>query len=371
MRRKRNIVHIIPSLSTGGAEKIVLSLYRHCDRRRFNTKILYWANEARLLENLDYEPQDVIRLDGNPILSLRALIRTIRLLKSLEVDLIQTHLMDADLVGFLSAVMLRIPALITIHSYPFPLEVRHRWRYQLMSCFTARFLCVSETVKNHLVSPAGIQVGKISVVYNGIDLGRYTVRGDEERKRQLRESLGIGPGCVIVGNVSRLTSDKGQKDLLMAVPDIVKTHPNAKFLIVGDGELRNELHELSRSLMISDRVIFTGTRSDIPDLLEIMDLFIFPTFMEAFGISVLEAMAMGRPIIATNDAAVPEILANGKEGILIHPGDHRALSGAILSLLGDPERLRDMGNCARKKAQSFSLEKMTARMEDIYAGLFR
>ena len=137
-------------------------------------------------------------------------------------------------------------------------------------------------------------------------------------------------------------------------------------MIVGGGELRDELIELSNSLRISEHVRFIGSRMDIPELLDIMDIFMFPAYDEAFGISVLEAMAMGNPIIATNDAAVPELIAYREEGILIEPKDPKLISASVQDLLANPERCVRMGIAARNRSRLFSIERMVAGIEEIY-----
>lgn len=367
MQKKINVLHLIPSMDIGGAEKIVLSLQDGCDSKRFNLRIVYWEDRSALLKGRNPEDNHIIRIPLRRVISTETIRIIHKLLKDSRVDLLQTHLIDADLVGCLASRMAGIPHYITIHSYPFPDSKKHCIRYKMMSLFNTRFICVSDTVKRYLISNARIAPEKISVVYNGIDLGRFSCAGNEEKRSLLRKSLGIKPEAKVVGNVSRLIADKGHKDLLLAVPDILKAHPGTQFLIVGDGELRASLEELAGELGVAGHVIFAGTRTDIPDLLGMMDVFVFPTFTEAFGICVLEAMAMGRPIIATDDAAIPELIRDGEEGILIPPGDPARIAQSVISLMGDPARAGRMGHAARQKVRLFSVEKMLARMEDLYA----
>jgi glycosyltransferase involved in cell wall biosynthesis len=364
--KKPTIVHLIPNFVVGGAEKVVLDIFDRIDRDRFSVRLMYWQDRAPLLENRGYSPDEVKKLSFTKVISIRSIVVLIRELKRLKADVLQTHFMDPDLLGVFAARFLGIPQIMTIHSYPFPEKKTHCWRYRILSYFAATIMCVSETVKKHVMTSTGIRPEKLSVVHNGINPDKFSLGSSVERKNELRKSLGIPQESVVVGNVSRLIEDKGHKYLLMAMPGIVTKFPFVKLLIVGDGGLRDELTELSRTLNIADKVVFAGSRLDVPQLLEIMDVFVFPTFREALGICVLEAMAAGKPIIATDDAAIPELIENNVEGLLVHPGDHYALERAIALMLDDKDMRERMSVAARKRSSDFTMEKMARKIEELY-----
>jgi glycosyltransferase involved in cell wall biosynthesis len=366
---KPTIVHLIPNFVIGGAEKVVIDIFDRIDRSRFSVRLMYWQDRAPLLEKKSYSPEEVIKLNFNKVISLRSIVLLVRELKRLKADLLQTHFMDPDLLGVFAARFLGIHQIMTIHSYPFPQKKTHCWRYRFLSYFADRIMCVSETVKKHVVASTGIRPEKISVVHNGINLEKFALDSAVERKNALRESLGITPDKFVIGNVSRLIEDKGHKYLLMAVPGVMRRFPQVKFLIVGDGGLRNELTELCRTLNITDHVVFAGSRLDVPALLEIMDIFVFPTFREALGICVLEAMAAGKPVIATNDAAVPELIDDAVEGLLVHPGDHEALEHAMIKMLDNLEMRNRMSAAAKKKVTLFTMENMARKIEEVYCSI--
>ena len=371
MQKKVNIIHLIPSLGIGGAEKILLDFCRKINREKYHLTVAYWGGREDLLGSIEDAGVKVVKLKIKNVKSVNSVFRISRLLRDVSAELIHTHFMDADLMGFLASRISRIPVVMNIHSYPFPVGFRHCLRYRLMSLGAGRILCVSNTVKNHLVSQVGINPDRISVTYNGIDFEKLSILKSEDKKKELKRSLGVKENCRVIGNVSRLTFDKGQKYLILAAPRVLEKYPEAKFLIIGDGELREKLTELTRELNIRDSVIFAGSRDDVPDLLSIMDIFVFPTFNEAMGISVLEAMAAGKPIVATDDAAIPEIIQDGKEGLLVHPGDRDALARAILRLLDDPGSIREMGAFAKERVKIFSDEAMVRRIEKVYDELLK
>jgi len=366
-----NIVHLIPGLGMGGAEKVVLTLCREMDRSRYSPFVVYWNDDEALLAPLKDSGAGVIKIKPGKVISIDTVLMISGVLRGVKADLVHTHFMDADLLGFLSSRFLKIPQVIDIHSYPFPLGWKHAFRYRVLSCFADRILCVSNAVKDHLVRKTGISSGKIAVVYNGIDPdGGYGVIS-EDGKTAVKNALGIDKNETVIGNVSRLIPDKGQKYLLLAAPEIIKKYPKVKFLIIGDGVLRNELESLARELGINSKVVFAGTRRDVPALLGIMDIFVFPTFNEALGISVLEAMAAGKPVIATDDAAIPEIIRHDREGILVHPGDAAAIAMAVERLLGDRDAADQMGRRAKERVKDFFDDAMVKNIENVYDGILK
>lgn len=366
MYKKVNIAHLIPSLGLGGAEKYVFSLFQHRSRDLFNSKIIHWQDCRDTLQEFTDYGDEIIKLNFGSILSVTTCFKLIRLLKNLQIDILHTHLMDADLIGFFACRILRIPQLITIHSYPYPIERRHCNRYRFMSLFNTSFVFVSNKVKNYVLSKTGISERRTFVVHTGIDLEKFHIEKSHQNREHLLENLSIDKECKIVGNVSRLVDGKGHRHLLLAAVDILKNFPNTVFLIIGDGVQRVELVKFSHDLNISDHVRFAGSRTDIPELLDLMDIFVFPAYDEAFGISALEAMAMGKAIIATNDAAVPEIIENNKESILIEPQNPKLLSKCIQYLLSNPDERVRLGNAAWKRSRHFSIESMVREIERIY-----
>jgi glycosyltransferase involved in cell wall biosynthesis len=165
---------------------------------------------------------------------------------------------------------------------------------------------------------------------------------------------------------------KGFEYLIQAIPDIVRDVPEAKFLFVGDGLLRERLEALSEELRVRDNLIFTGFRSDIKEILSAIDILVIPSLLEGFPMITLEAMAMAKPIIATNIDGITEQITDGVNGILVPPKDPSALARAVIRVLNDKELARTMGLSAREKVeQEFSVEKMVAESEEVYLSLLK
>jgi len=169
---------------------------------------------------------------------------------------------------------------------------------------------------------------------------------------------------------------KGYKYLIKAIPQVIKEFPQMKLLIIGGGGVPSETTEeeikrLVKILGLTNYVHFLGWRKDIGEILSICDLFVLPSLWEGFGLSNVEAMAAGIPVVATNVDAIPEVVSDGETGILVPPKNSGALANAILSLLKDPEKMRKMGQAGKKRAFTFfSAERMVKDYEKLYLSIF-
>jgi len=194
---------------------------------------------------------------------------------------------------------------------------------------------------------------KIRVVPNGIDLARFAPRAPSAT---LRAALQLPPSAPIAVSVGRHVPEKGYRHLIDAAALLEQTKPGVHWVLVGDGELRSELEAQARRLDLASRVHFTGSRSDVADLLALADVFALPSESEGFGRVLVEAMAMGRAIVATNVGGIPDIVLDGETGVLVEPADPVALAQAVRGLLDDPARAARLAEAGRQRAEStFSL----------------
>lgn len=370
MSKKINIVHLIPSIGFGGgAENVVYNLCRTIDASRFQITLLYWGVHQDLADPIRATGAQVVKLPLKSVVSFNSLLKVASEIKRVKGDLLHTHFMDADLLGFLASKLAGIPMVMEVHSFPFPDNARHAWRYRLMSGGMRKIICVSRKVQEHVRQLTGIGEGKCEVIYNALDFAQFDARLAKADRLALRESLGVKADDIVVGNVSRLIADKGHEYLIKAMPSIMLGNPRVKLLIVGDGPLRGSLERLASDLGLGGRVVFAGKRTDVPELLTVMDIFVFPTFNEAFGICVLEGMAAAKPIIATDDAGIPEIITHEKSGLLVHPGDADAITGSLRRLLNDAALRQRLAENARRRVQDFGIDNMTDAYERLYAEL--
>ncbi len=205
---------------------------------------------------------------------------------------------------------------------------------------------------------------KVRVVPNGIDLKRFAPRPPSGA---LRASLGIPPAAPVLVSIGRHVPEKGYRHLVDAAALVERTKPGAHWLLVGDGELRGELEAQARGLGLESRVHFAGWRDDVADVLALADLLVLPSESEGFGRVLVEAMAMGRAIVATAVGGVPDIVLPGETGLLVAPANPVALADAVCALLDDPARAARLGAAGRARAESsFSLGAHVDGVERVY-----
>jgi glycosyltransferase involved in cell wall biosynthesis len=238
---------------------------------------------------------------------------------------------------------------------------------QISERYVDRFIVVSESLRKTLTEGRGIPGERVVRIYNGIELDQFH---PDLKRSNLRKQWGITTEAPIIGAIGRLVWQKGFEYLIEAMPEILQDIPQAKLLLVGKGPLRPNLEALARELNISDRIIFTGFRSDIRELLSAIDILVVPSLLEGFPMITLEAMAMEKPIVTTQIEGIVEQISDSKEGILVPPKDTRALGSSILRLVKDRELGNRLGAAARSKIERyFSIDKMVKETEKVYLSL--
>jgi glycosyltransferase involved in cell wall biosynthesis len=292
-----------------------------------------------------------------------------RLLKNEGPDIVHTHGYFASVIGRLAARKARIPRIVAhVHSTYWDYKKRHLRIERKLSRFTHKIICCSKAVENFVKDFEKIKGDKTTVIYNGVDEDKFFLHKDS---RSIQAELGIDARSPVVGTVSALTPHKGHEHLIQAASRVLDTFPSTRFLIVGDGLLRTGLEAQAKSLNIHSSVIFTGERKDIPEILSLMDVFVLPSFSrEGLGLAIIEAMAVERPVVATEIGGIPEAVIKGKTGLLVPPGDSEAMAKAIIQLLQDPEKAKSMGEKGRARVMKrFTKTKMLSEIQNVYQSL--
>lgn len=295
-----------------------------------------------------------------------------RIINRAEVDLVHTDY-SRDLFTLVPALKMARPTPLVLHKHvgtknPKNLPV-HPILYGRVDCAIG----ISEVIARNLLETHPLRPDQVRLIHHGIDLERF--RPAEDRRRAVRAELGMGEDGLLVGIVGRLQKHKGHLEFLEVARRILPAHPAARFVIVGEAtrgedEEANEILDRLNGAGLGDRLILTGYREDVPDLLGAMDVFLFPTHAEAFGLVIVEAMAMGVPVVSSNCDGVPDIVQEGRTGYLVDPTDVEALAAAVEGLLADPGRRRDFGAAGRRRAvEAFGLDLMCKKMEDLYEDL--
>jgi glycosyltransferase involved in cell wall biosynthesis len=226
-----------------------------------------------------------------------------------------------------------------------------------------RLIAVSKAIERKIVEE-GRDTIPVSLVYNGVDLERYD---HQEPCCTLRDEYGMEPGAQIVGVVARLEPEKGHPTLLEAWPAVLRAVPDAYLLVVGEGSRRDALERLARELRIAHRVVFTGRRDDVPAVTAALDVAVLPSYREAQGLTILEAMALSRPVVASNVGGIPEVVEDGRTGLLVPPHDPDALAAAISRLLTDHSYADTLGRAGHDNVHDrFCVQLMVKAIETIY-----
>jgi len=352
------IYQFITPSQIGGAEVHVMALCRKLTERGHEVTVI--CPRGRLLtEELRRRGMNLWTPRTTGKVDFLSLARLVVRLRRDRVEIIHTHLSTASLIGSLAARMAGVPAVATVHG----LNTRTCFRY------ARRLIAVSHAVRRHLVAQ-GIHESRIGVIYNGVDFGRYQGAPDTTT---LRARLGLAAGEMLIGAVGRLGPEKGHAHLIEAVAILVARESlPVRLMIAGDGRSRQALEQLARRCGVADRVIFAGFQSDVMPYEAALDIFCLPSLKEGLSLSALEAMALGKPVVASRVGGTPEVVADGETGLLVEPANPEALAQALAALLRDPQRAQAMGEAGRERvARRFDLERMVDETEALYNTLTR
>jgi len=367
---KKNVMYVIWALEIGGAEKMVVSLASHLNREIYNPIVCCLNYKGRLAYKLEEEGISVIELGKRPRFDLSIIPKFIKVMRNNNSDIVHTHLWTSDFWGRLAAKLAGVPTIIsTVHNVDSWKPKMFLVVDRILSYFTDKIIAVSDTVKYFYINNAKISAGKIKTIYNGIEVEKFSIEVDKNNKRQ---ELGLDPHNKIIAVIGRLVEQKGHIYFLEYCRKLLDKYSDIQGLIVGDGPLRRKLEERSKILGISNRVIFAGIRNDIAEILKVIDILVVPSLYEGLPTIILEAMAAGIPVVATDVGGNSELLINGETGFIVPSKDSSALADSIEKLLKSDALAKRMGSMGRRRAiVYFSLDKMVRETEELYEGLNR
>ncbi len=364
----RTVLHAIETGGPGGAERMLVHLATGLGPD--------YRSEAALIR--DRWLGATLRGRGVPVTMLRytshrfavTLRDLVKLIRDRRVAVLHTHEFFMNTLGLMASWLTGVPLVATVHGRNYYSDrARRRVMCRLVGTFAGRLVTVSEANKRFLAERVGIPPRRVEVIPNGVPVDG---RASSARLSALRESLGLNQHHLVIGTVGSLYPVKGHRYLIDAAPSVLERFPQTVFLIVGQGGLREELEAHAARLGIAAHLRFLGHREDVHDLLSICDIFVLPSLSEGMPLALLEAMAAGLPAVATRVGGVTEVLDNGKTGLLVPPGDTRALANTIMTLLENPPLVKELGKAAREVAAArFSLAGMIRAYEAIYSELIQ
>lgn len=367
MKLPYRILYIAQTLGFGGAEKVILDLATHINKKRFEP-VVFSHVRGLMEENFLKAGIDLEIIEKTRPLDFLFLIKMCRTIKQKKIDLIHSHGVTATVYGGIAAKFFRIPLMITVHgrsTYSVRVGVKG---LQFAQKFGANIVTVSNQLKYELTRDIGLNEEKITTIYNGIDADKL-LKSDEQLTCAIKKELSID-SYPVVGSVGSLREVKGHRYLIQALPRILKKYPNIKLIFVGDGELKDDLMNISEKLNVSKNILFLGHRRDVPQLMSVFDLVVQPSLTEGISIVILEAMASSKAIIATDVGGNSTLVENNNSGILIPPRDSEKLADAIINLLGDGKKRMLLGETAFKRVKErFSIYQTVSEYEKLYMGL--
>lgn len=367
--RKIRVVHIVPTLSPGGAERVAVHIAIGLDRQRFESGVISFGERQRcdldhLLKNAGVE---VRYLDKHPGFDYRTYSGAHRALKDSRPDVIHTHLHVLRYALPSMLLLSRASHLHTVHNLAErEIEPRGRWIQRYAFSRGVVPVAVAQEVARSLERL--YRVPQCRVIPNGIPTSHYT--RPQISRAQWRAREGFSEDDAIFVCVGRFAPQKNHALLLKAFQQGPASHPNARLVLVGEGVLKKQLEEQAKRLRLDRQVRFLGLRSDIPDVLGASDAFVLSSDYEGNPLSVMEAMASGLPIVSTAVGGVPSLFESGREGILVRPGDVHGLSAAMTFLLENPKLRQFLGTAAARRARDkFDVSTMVQAYEALYKTL--
>jgi glycosyltransferase involved in cell wall biosynthesis len=364
-RDRIRVVELLATGTSGGAQEHVFNIVSRLDRSRYDVSVLSLGNGAaiRRLERAHIEVCVLDDMDDTAAIQAVAAH-----LAAVKADVVHNHMYRAEVVGTqaawaLAAAGKRRPYIVgTVHSS----RIRSDEDRELLRQLTPKMdhlIAVSRAIERKL-DEEGRVGAPISLIYNGVDLTRYS---EPDICGTLHSEFPIPPDSPIVGVVARLEPEKGHPTLIAAWPAVIAAVPKAHLLIVGEGSQRELLEAQVKELGIRSSVTFTGRRDDVPAVTAALDIAVLPSYREAQGLSILEAMALSRPVVASAVGGIPEMIEDGRTGLLVPPRDPAALSAAIVRLLKNHPYADTLAKAAQNQVHDrFCVELMVRAIESIY-----
>ncbi|MGQ0793010.1 MAG: glycosyltransferase [Deltaproteobacteria bacterium] len=352
-----NILHLIDDLDYGGAQQVVVDLV--CSSTKF-TPIVCSLSDGPLIGVLRRKGIDTLVIRKTRSFDLSLIYKLICLVRQKKIRLIHSHLLISDIYGWIASAMARIPNVITVHGIGITNFKYGRRAFRFAAARSSAAVVVSRDMKASLAGILGMKPEAFRVVYNGVNLaafsGAFPVKSDD--------------APLVVGSVGTLRPVKGYEYLIAAAAIVRREFPRVKFVIVGDGPLRGSLEGTARRLGLVGNIEFLGFRSDIAQLLQTFDIFALSSLTEGVSISILEAMAASKPVIATDVGGNPEVVENGKTGILTPSQNPEKMAEAIALLLKNRQMRTEFAAAARERVERlFSLDAMINGYDEIYSGI--
>lgn len=360
----RRVLYIIDSLKIGGAEMLLLGLLDAVAEAGGTAQVAYFT-PGPLEPEVRKRGVPLVRLSKKGLKDPRALLRARSLIKDFQPDVVHTHLVKSDLIGQLAARMTGTPRMITLHNTdPWRTNTAMSAAYRMLTAGADACIAVSERVADHVGKTNGFPREQITTIVNGIDLDHFS----PSRSALDLAPYGVPAGAPVVAVIGSLTEQKDHANFVAAAAQIANTNPDPYFLIVGDGPLKGDIASaIAATGAVKDRIIMTGEIKEMAQLLSATDMQVISSAWEGLPMTLLEGMAMQKPVVTTAVGGIPDVVEDGVNGRLVAPRDAKALADAMADVLGDPAKAAKLGSAGRATiAATYGSDVMRDRLFAIY-----
>lgn len=386
--KKEKVMHVITRFDKGGSAENTYLTVRGLDKERYDVVLVTGPSRESQMSNHEVraveanlsalESSGVHRIvipelvrDPAPLSDCRALMRLCGLFRKERPVIVHTHTSKAGILGRWAAFFAGVPIIVhTPHGHVF-------WSYFgkvktavfiLLERWSARITTrIVALTHREMIDHVRFRIApeeKFTVIHSGVDLNRFSGAAGDISK--VRQEMNLPEDAFVVGTTGRLTAVKGHIHLLRAAAGILKQRKDIIFLLLGDGELHDDLRNYAEREVIARNVRFLGWRSDVASALSAFDVFVFPSLNEGMGKAIVEAMAMGKPIIASNVGGIQDLVCHGENGLLVPPADSEALANAIFDLYENPDKRRRMGEAGKRISKEYGVEAMLKKIDALY-----
>ena len=369
-RSPLNVVHICDHLGWEGSrmhgvKRLFAWMIPRFDKTRFNVSLISLRKKdlsADTLEEFGIDVTYMARHKFDPA-TFPALLKVLR---EKRADIVHLHGYGATTFGRLCAWRMGIPAILHEHANlgntPWFQKVADR----LLAPHTDLAIAVSESTGEFTTRARLMPAERTKVVYLGAPLDEFARPRSEAEVAAARQAMGIAPGTAAIGTITRLMPSKGNQYLVEAAPKVLARHPAIRFFVVGEGELQSQLEAQANALGLGDRFVFRGFARDVGAALSAFDLVVFPSLWEGTPLTVFEALAMGKPIVATNADGLVDVLTDRKDALIVPKADAAALADAVSYLIEKPHIAAELGEEARKTGRRYDIAAFVRKMERLY-----
>ncbi len=372
---KPRIAFVHPDLRVGGAETNRLNVLRYMDRRKYDITVCCLTQKGNIADQVEALGYRVDCLNvSDRAYDVRTTAALYRYFRKNRFTIVHTCLSNTNLHGRIAAKLAGVPVIIgedqsEYERYNPSLGFIFKPLNRALAGFTDRIIVCSEKTGDVIARSERIPRDKFLTLHNVIDTESFRPRRSPD---EVRRELGLAQTDIVIGYVASLAGRKGHTYLLQAFKMLSTVHANLKLVLVGDGPLKKSLEGWTVENGLEKKVIFTGQRMDVADILSIMTVFVSPALFEAFGIVLIEAMFMGLPCVAFRVGGIPEVIEDGRTGVLVTPGDTIALATAIQDLMDSPQKAQEYGRAGRARVTGrFSADTYARRLGSLYEELVR